>query len=237
MDEAIAPRKLGDAIADRVVEAIVAGRYRPGDYLPNEQEMAQRFSVSRTVVREALRTLAARRPVDVQHGRGAVVTRGPDAALSRIFETELRRERGTLIHLYEVRRVLETAVVALAAERATDDDLRRMGEALAAMRASSNAESYIRADLAFHKAIVEAAHNPILSLLNEALAGLLREARKRTYDLPGAVAHSLVDHADLYAAIAAHDRAAALRRIEEVMNRIQADLALLDDRSGPSSDR
>src|SRR5215831_170236 len=124
VERAALPRKLRDEIADRIAEAIIAGHYPTGEYLPNEQQLAQRFGVSRTVIREATRTLGARGLVDVQQGRGVLVTRGQTEAVSVILDTELRRERGTLTHLVEVRRMLETAVVALAAERATDQDLR-----------------------------------------------------------------------------------------------------------------
>jgi GntR family transcriptional repressor for pyruvate dehydrogenase complex len=220
-DVTIRPPTLRAVVADRLEEAIAAGEFAEGEYLPPEPELCRRFGVSRTVVREALGTLEARGLVAVQHGRGAVVLPNRAPAVSSLLRFEWRAGRGTPSQLLEARRVLETAVARLAAARATEADVETMAQALRDMAVAQTPEAYITADLSFHTAIVRAAGNPILGLLNDALAELLRASRRQTYFIPGAVASSLRDHRLVYERIAAGDAEGAEREMAAVLDQVE----------------
>src|SRR5438034_4993531 len=91
----IRPPTLRAVVADRLQEAIAAGEFANGEYLPPEPELCRRFGVSRTVVREALGTLEARGLVAVQHGRGAIILPNRAPAVSSLLRFEWRAGRGT----------------------------------------------------------------------------------------------------------------------------------------------
>ena len=221
-------RRLGEQVADALIDAIVEGAHAPGTYLPTEPELMTRFGVSRTAIREALRILSTHGFVTVEHGKGARVTERSPQAISSLLHVQLRREQGTLHHVLEARRMLEMTAVALAARRAADADFAALDEALTAMGASTGAADYIAADLAYHRAIVLAAHNPVLLLLNDAIADLLAGMRERTYAVPGAVAQSLQDHRWVYEAIASGDPDRARERMAAVLDEVEHAVHLVE---------
>jgi GntR family transcriptional repressor for pyruvate dehydrogenase complex len=217
----IGRQRLGEQVADALIEAILAAEYPPGHYLPSEQELIKRFGVSRTAIREALRVLSARGFVTVEHGRGARVTEQHPQAISGLLQFQLRQGQGNLHHVLEARRMLEMTAAPLAARRAAPADLAAMAEALEAMADNPSASQYIVADLTFHRAIVGATHNPILVLLNDAIADVLASMREHTYRLPGAVARSLEDHRWVFEAIVAGDADRVRLRMAEVLDEVE----------------
>ena len=221
-------QRLGEQVADALIDGIVDGTHAPGTKLPTEPELMARFGVSRTAIREALRILSTHGFVNVEHGKGARVTERSPQAISNLLHVQLRREQGTLHHVLEARRMLEMTAVALAARRAAAADLVVLEEALAAMGASTGASDYIAADLAYHRAIVQAAHNPVLLLLNDAIADLLAGMRERTYAIPGAVAQSLQDHRWVYEAIASGDADQARQRMAAVLDEVEHAVQLVE---------
>lgn len=215
-------------MADALIEAILAAEYPPGQYLPSEPELIEHFGVSRTAVREALRVLSARGFVTVEHGRGARVTEHHPQAIAGLLQFQLRQGQGNLHHVLEARRMLEMTAAPLAARRADAADLAAMDDALQAMADSPDAPHYIAADLKFHRAIVGATHNPILVLLNDAIADVLTTMREHTYRLPGTVARSLEDHRWVYEAIAAGDADRSRARMGEVLDEVEHAIELIE---------
>jgi GntR family transcriptional repressor for pyruvate dehydrogenase complex len=214
-------QRLGEQVADALIEAILAGEYPLGEYLPTEAGLIEAFGVSRTAVREALRVLSARGFVTVVHGKGARVSAKHPQAISSLLRFQLRQQGGTAEHVMEVRRMLEMTAAGLAAQRATPADLAAMDAALAEMAGSTGARSYIAADMAFHEALMRAAHNPVLALLNDAVTHLLRGMREQTYLVRGAVARSLEDHRWLYEAVADHDPARAQSVMQAILDSVE----------------
>mgnify|MGYP001350331597 CR=1 FL=1 len=210
------------------MESILAGDHLPGAFLPTESMLIDRFAVSRTAIREALQLLSARGFVSVEHGRGARVTEHYPQAISGLLRFQLRQQHGNLEHILEVRRMLEVTAATLAVSRASADDVERMESALTAMAASQDSGAYIAADLAFHKAIVVAARNPVMELLNDAITHLLVGMREQTYHVPGAVAQSLEDHRWVCDAIAAHDPERARAVMVGVLNQVEGAIRLIE---------
>jgi DNA-binding FadR family transcriptional regulator len=158
---------------------IVSGRYPEGELLPREVDLAKRFDVSRNVARECVRGLEERRLVTVRHGSGARVR--PEHEWDRfdpdVLAALLAGEHAAdvLAEYLECRRILEVEAAGLAAERATDEDRSALADAFERMRLTAEGarrnpageQLYREADVAFHRAVVHAAGNPVLARMTE----------------------------------------------------------------------
>src|SRR2546426_762804 len=133
----IRPSKLYEQIAEQIKQRILSGELRTGDRLPTENESAEQFGASRTAVREAMKTLAQQGLIDTRPGRGAMVINATAQAMRHSLELLMRVEHaGGSADLVEVREMLEPEIAALAARRATQDQMTAMQEAVRAMDAS-----------------------------------------------------------------------------------------------------
>jgi DNA-binding FadR family transcriptional regulator len=160
---------------------IVHGRFQEGELLPREADIAEQYGVSRGVARECIRGLEERGLIAVKHGRGATVRaeRDWDTLDPYVLAGLLRGDRSaeTLMDYLETRRLLEVEAAGLAAERATDEDLAELASAYEEMKASAElaranpaAEGrYHEADIAFHRAVVNATENLALGRITEPL--------------------------------------------------------------------
>jgi GntR family transcriptional repressor for pyruvate dehydrogenase complex len=172
-----APR-VYEQIVGHIERAIYDGRLRQGQKLPPERQLARDLKASRVAVREALRTLELRGLVDVRQGStgGYFVREVDDRPLVRDFETLFRLGRVSWPQLLEARRVIEPEVAALAAQRATEVDLKNLGAALEQRWAQPVAGPTARQmDLEFHRALAEAARNPVYAVVTHALLELEAE--------------------------------------------------------------
>ncbi|MCC6947225.1 MAG: FadR family transcriptional regulator [Bradyrhizobiaceae bacterium] len=154
-----APRSLTAELVRRLTADITAGKLAPGSRLPTEQEMIAATGVSRTVVREAVAALRAEGLVITRQGVGTIVADGA----ARPFRLDLDDERSLreVLEVAELRTGIEIEAAGLAAERATSEAIRRIGEALAAIEgAVKRGEDAIEQDFAFHRSIAEATNNP-----------------------------------------------------------------------------
>ena len=185
----------------------------PGDRLPSEAAFARQFSVSRTVVREALRSLAAMRLVELSAGRRATVAKLDYGAISPMIEHGVHTEQISVQQIYDVRRTIEMRTATLAALRRTDEEAERIRFHAHAMREQfGNLDEIMEHDLAFHVEIAKAAKNPVFSLIVGAFDGVTRQTwpigwRSRTSDAQQLAVIGI--HIDLADAIAAGDPEAA----------------------------
>lgn len=202
---------------------IVAGKLRPGSELPPEARLAESFGVSRTVIREAMRHLRSQGLVEVMRGRKPrVKAASSDASVDAIY-LMLQRSEASLSHLLEVRRALESEIAALAAARATPEQLRSIVEANEELLAAITVAKRIECDWAFHERMAEASNNPLFVLLMKTIVGLFQESMRRT--LPHSDVHVVyAEHAELIKAIQAKDVAAAQRIALSNLARTQEDL-------------
>ncbi len=187
-----------------LIGEITSGALAEGDRLPREQDLASQFGVSRGVARECVRSLEERGLISVKHGRGATVAPASqwDVFDPDVLSALLAGERGpkVLLEYIECRRILEVEAAGLAAERADDAGLEALAAAYAEMtsaaeraRVNPAAEPlYREADVAFHRAIVEAARNralarmtvPIHRALSTTIAPLARPEHRFERGLP-----------------------------------------------------
>jgi len=219
---------------DLLGEAIVAGRYGPSGVVPPESVLCDTLGVSRTVVREAIKSLVAKGLVTTGPKVGTRVT---DASAWNWFDpdvvawqarTGLTRE--FLREVQELRRVIEPAAVRMAAERATAEDIAAIEAAYAGMKAAiDHGGDYVRHDLAFHQGLLRACRNRMLVQMSEALAALLRLAFEIATERPDGPASSLPMHRAVLDAVIARApqkaERAALKLIDSARDDIDAVLS------------
>jgi DNA-binding FadR family transcriptional regulator len=162
---------------------IISGELQPGDVLPKEDTLSKEYGVSRTVIREAVKGLAARGLVESRPKVGTIIRPRSDwqmldpAVLEWVASTEADGE--FMYHLAEVRQAIEPATVELAARNAKPEDVEKIAAAYQQLEASVNDEAaWAIADLAFHESIVAAAHNEFLAYIVRALRKPLQSKRR-----------------------------------------------------------
>ncbi|MEM5318425.1 transcriptional regulator GlcC [Paraburkholderia sp. JHI869] len=235
-------RQVADVVAERIERLIVDGVLKTGQSLPSERRLVEKLGVSRTALREGLKLLRARGIIETSHGRGSYV-----ASLTAKAETSplmhlLGSQPRTLYDLFEVRALLEAESARLAALRGTPADhiliKRRYDEMVEAHGAETSPSVHARLDHAFHLAICEASHNPVLVHTLSSLTDLLlssvfasvnnlyhREPHKRAIDrqharLFNAVVGKLPEQARKAAADHINGVCASLREIEQEEQRL-----------------
>ncbi len=117
-------RKLSDMVVDQIEQAIINGRFLPGEQLPSERSLAEAFGVSRALVREATRTLQQKGLLEIRHGAGVFVSHSIENVLADSYRLLIGFERISDIDIFEVRIVLEVGIAGFAAARAGENDLR-----------------------------------------------------------------------------------------------------------------
>ena len=203
-------RPLHREVAEVLSEQILSGQYPERSLLPPERALCEQHGVSRTVVREAIKLLESRGLVRIDRGRGTVVRGADYDFVMDSLKLLLRRSRHSIEQLLEVRKVLETGMVALAAERRTEENVARMDEALERMRRSPGEPAgYVDADLEFHAEIARAAGNPVFLTILEPLAESLRQSRIATFSGEETVKIRTRQHEEILDRIRNHDAAGA----------------------------
>ncbi len=214
---------------DLLGEAIISGRYGEGAIIPPEPILGEELGVSRTVVREAIKALAA---------KGLIVT-GPKVG-SRVLPQDVwnwfdpdviawQASAGLtpefLRDLQDLRRVVEPAAVRLAAERASDEDIAELEAAYAGMKlAIEKGGDYVTSDLRFHHGLLRAARNRMLTQMSKALNALLRTSFEISTARSNGPALSLPMHRAVLDAVKAHDPVKAERAILKLIDGARNDI-------------
>src|ERR1700733_5190927 len=217
--------RLYEQIVQQIEESIVKGVLKAGDQLPAERELAQRFGVSRTAVREAVKALREKGLVEAYSGRGTFITDGTTQAVRQSLDlmVKIGQPEGST-HLAEVRAILEPEIAALAAVRIQETELVTMREAVAVMdRAGQDPQAYIEADLDFHLALAEGAANPLILSLLDSIVGLLREQRLRIFKVPGGPERGQVHHKRILEAVEKHDAEKAREAMRAHLSQVRDD--------------
>jgi GntR family transcriptional repressor for pyruvate dehydrogenase complex len=201
--------RISDAITHQIRTAILSRRLQPGDRLPNERELAERFGVSRVTVRDALRTLEAGGLLEIRVGAsgGPFVTAPSTSFVGEGISNMLVMSEVDPDEIAEARVILELGTVALAVERATEadlDELRRLCAVGADRLAAGNYDTQLSRD--FHAALAVASHNRAVEMVTATFAGPLsmhpvreREPAEWSHE------HTVAEHLEIVEAIAARD--------------------------------
>lgn len=219
---------------DRLGQDIVAGRHAVGSSLPPEPLLCGAFGVSRTVVREVVKSLVAKGLLITGPKLGTRVL--PESQWNWfdpqlvVWQSRVGLTREFLRDLQELRRVVEPAAVRLAAERAAPEDIDELESAFAGMKqAVEHGGDYVTSDLRFHQALLRASHNRMLVLMSKALGALLRTSFEISTARPDGAANSLPLHRAVLDAViersAQQAEQACLRLIDGAAADIDAVLA------------
>jgi len=219
------------------------GRLRPGDRLPGERDLATQIGVSRPSVRAGLHALAAMGVVRSRHGSGTYIPDGPPSLGSEPLSFLAALHGFTREEMYETRRILETEAAGLAAERATSEHLATLAEEVAGLFANrDNPHQFLVHDINFHRAVAEAAKNPIVGALVGMVSALYYERRKATAERASDsdLRDAAEAHRRIYQAIRARDADAARRAMSGHLlqaSRYQAQELDKDEAPAPASRR
>ncbi|MDF0728538.1 FadR/GntR family transcriptional regulator [Cytobacillus sp. S13-E01] len=239
------PRNLSEQLLHDLGKDIVQGEIQPGEVLPKVEDISEIKGVSRTVVREALKGLAARRLVESSTKVGTIVKNREDwqwwdpDVLSWASHSNVSRE--ILLQLTEVRLAIEPAAVQLAAKKATEDDIKQIKKCYKNLESSlGNEEEWAKADYEFHNSILVASHNELmLSLiktLHDALLKsrqtsikLLKQKEKNTY--VEANEEVISRHKGLMEAVCSRNGELAYKKMQELLVRVVQLIETSEDES------
>ena len=207
--EVIRKDKVYEAVA-RQLEQFILERLKPGDKLPPERELCEMFGVSRSSVRDAIRTLELMGLLEPRQGVGTVVCELTAGSLINPLSNVLTRKRQLVTELLDVRQIIEPPLAARAAQHASAEEVSEM-EAILQRQAlkMQEGEPAIKEDSEFHYAIALASGNSVVLKVLDVLMDLLRETRERSLQVAGRPQKSLAGHRAILAAIKRKDSAAA----------------------------
>lgn len=167
-------KTLVQKIIAEIKEALIKEELHPGEKLPSEDQLCEKFSVSRVSVREAIKMLTALGVVTVIPGNGTYISKGPSSSLldSLVFRLILQDKTST--ELAELRKMLEIGILEVAMEKATSEDTKKMEEAIQSFQKAysqgiTDSEILSKYDLDFHFAFADAAHNPLITEIARAI--------------------------------------------------------------------
>jgi GntR family transcriptional repressor for pyruvate dehydrogenase complex len=186
---------------------VSSGEFTPGARLPTERALTERFRISRSSLREAVRALTMVGVLEPRVGDGTYVTTlEPELLLTGIgFVSDLAKAE-SLLEIHHVRRVLESEATRLATPRLTEKDFEKLEECLERMETADTVPAFIEADMAFHRVILDACGNSTLASLIENLSsGTFRARLWQSVVERGAVQATVASHWSIYKALVARD--------------------------------
>ncbi len=214
-----------EEIVVKVKNMIEKGRLQSGDQLPSERELAEVFNVSRSSVREALRSLETQGYLESRQGDGTYIARQPLESLVNPLATVIFTEKDGQIELFEMRKLIEPQLAYLAAERATPEEIVMLGKALELQEdAYAKGESGTEVDKTFHYILAKAARNKVLLRIIDNIMDLLAESRDKYLQVEGRPAMSLARHREVLNAIRSGDRDLAAKVMHEHLEDIESSL-------------
>ena len=217
--------KLYEEIAAQMMEQIRSGALRPGDRLPPERTLAEEYGVSRTAIREALRSMEMMGCGESHVGEGTYIKTPSLQEIVDPFSMLIAQNGRMGGDLIEARLILETEIAALAARRRTDEQLSALEKTLAELRRDIESGGMgIEADERFHEILVGAAGNEALSTMLNMCAGMLSRTRPLTQSIKGVPKMALKDHTAIFEAVRIQDERTARRLMRGHLNRALKDL-------------
>ncbi len=197
--------KLYEGIADSLLALIKSGELKPGDRLPAERQLAEDLHVSRTAIREALRSMESMGYIESKVGGGTYIKSVTFGSVMDPFSVMLSQDEKLLKELVEVRVLLEGEIASLAAKKITPEQMSAVSATLYEMRLDIDAGGNgLGGENAFHNSLALIADNSALSLILNMCSELLSRSREATLTLPGQPESSLSDHREIFEAVSAH---------------------------------
>lgn len=221
--EQIVRRKLSDEVFDRLERMITSGELKPGDDMPSERVLMERFGVGRPAIREAMQALANMGLVNISHGERAKVLQLTAKSIFRQVDLTakimLSQSSDSLEHLKSSRIFFERGMAREAALRVEPQDIADLEAIIERQRQSlGQAEEFISADMRFHSRIAQISGNPIFVAVSEAMLAWLKAYHTDMLIWTGKEKFTLVEHEEILDRLAAKDadgaEAAVLKHLE-----------------------
>ncbi len=222
-------KKVYMKIVEQIRDLIKEGRLKPGDKLPPEQILAEKFGTSRPSVREALSALEILGITESRGGKGNFIKDNLDTPLYEQKYRELEEEESPF-EILEARKAVETEIVGLAAKKATKEDVVSIRESLDKMKsAMTNIPRIMEFDREFHINIAKAAHNSLLFSMITYLADLQKEKlwinlKEKSWSIPGRPQKYFEEHTEIFNAIKNKDSKDARKRMYDHLAEVEKDL-------------
>jgi GntR family transcriptional repressor for pyruvate dehydrogenase complex len=218
--EVVRRQKVYEAVAEQI-ERLILKKLKPGDKLPSERELAELLQVSRSSIRDAIRSMELMGLVEPRQGAGTIVCERPADSAVNPFADALKRRQELVSELLDFRKMLEPPLAARAATHASPDEILEMEEILQRQEAKlALGESAMEEDAEFHYNVALASGNSVVLKVLDLLMDLLRDTRQRSLQVPGRQQKSLAGHRRILAAIKRRDgeaaKSAMRRHIEDV---------------------
>jgi GntR family transcriptional repressor for pyruvate dehydrogenase complex len=216
--------KVSDEVVNQIKNQISEGILKPGDRLPPERDLVKEFGVSRPSLREALNSLVAMGFLEVKGKRTFIKSVADERVqdpLSLLIKTDIQK----IFDLIEVRKGIEVWGAFLAAQRATEEDVKQLDNILEEMKkAFEQGRSWEKQDADFHLAIAQATHNTIQTHMMSTIYDLLRESVARVFKDQSKVKKLLDHHYRIFGAIKNHSPDKARERTLEHLNYVESEL-------------
>jgi GntR family transcriptional repressor for pyruvate dehydrogenase complex len=220
--QVIQRRKIHQDIAGQVRDLIRDGVLKPGDRLPSERELADRFQVGRGSLREAMRALELQGMVVSRPGSGTFVSAESLEHLASIIVSTLTEANRNLANIFEVRHLLEPHIASLAAERATDQDCDRMDVAIDDQeRQITDGETGVEGDTAFHFALAQGTHNSALVKVISTISDILAQSRDHAMQSPGRPQRSMASHRQILHMVRSRNSEGARKAMEHHITEVE----------------
>lgn len=226
------PARLSHQIEGQIEDLIVAGEFAVGTRLPGERALLQRFSVSRTVIREAISRLESRGLLRVYPSRGTYVTGTPEWGVKAQWQSWVARDSDKLLAILEVRECLEVRAAALAIERASDDDLAELRLAHLSFEQQIARESVADMshwDKVFHHQLAISSGNSVLASFVQNVNDVIASQRRSILADPAIARRSLEQHRRIVEAVEARESEQAMQAVAEHIASTRETIARLAD--------
>jgi len=235
MFKLIKQTRASDEIVNQVKHLISEGTLKPGDQLPPERELIKQFGVSRPTLREALKSLIAMGFLEVTQTKRtsvkSIISERMQDPLSLLIKTDTEK----IFDLIEVRKALEAWSAFLAAERATEDDIKQLESIIKEMKAAfEKGRSWEKEDADFHLAIAQATHNTIQTHIMSTIYDLLRESVAKVFTDQAKVRRLLHQHYRIFSAIRNHSPEKARDRTLEHLSYVDSEVKAFRDQKDDS---
>ena len=216
--------RVSDEIINQVKTLISDGKLKPGDRLPPERDLVKEFSVSRPSLREALNTLVTMGFLEIK-GKRTFIKSVASESMQNPLSLLIKADTQKLFDLIEVRKAIEVWSAFLAAQRATEEDIKQLEGIIEEMRkAFEEGRSWEKQDADFHLGIAQATHNTIQTHVMSTIYDLLRESVAKVFKDQAKVKKLLDHHQRIFNAIKNHSPYKARERILEHLNYVESEV-------------
>lgn len=232
-DICVSRNRLSEQLASQLKALMATRELNPGDRLPSERELAEKFGVSRAILREAIKSLEQQGLLSVQVGRGTFVTsiapKDLSDSLADSLDIMMRQKEmpPSLQYFFEVRQMLEIESARIAAMNATEEDIARLEQSLGQMRQKidTDIEQFLQADTEFHQYLARATQNPLFETLLMTITKMLSQITRRASISTRGPESAIEYHSQILDAVRKHDpdacQLAMRQHLENVFSRLE----------------